>query len=125
MSPSNDFGIKDEPFDGSSYTLWSFKMKMLLVSKGLWNAIFGEEAVTIAKEQQAHAAIVLSMADSQLMHVITARYAWDAWGKLAMFHRTQDMANRLWLKEKVSSFKYTASSISSHDTEFKELVLKI
>ena len=64
MSPSNDFGFKVEPFDGFNYTLWSFKMKMLLVFKGLWNAVSGEEAVTIAKEQQAHAAIVLSLADS-------------------------------------------------------------
>ena len=97
----------------------------MLVSKGLWNAVSGEKTSTIAKEQQVHVAIVLSLADSQLMHVIVSKTARDAWGKLAIFHRTQDMANRLWLKEKVSSFKYTASSISSHDTEFKELVLKI
>ena len=111
MSPSNDSGFKVEPFDSSNYTLWSFKMKMSLVSKGLWSAVSGEEAVTIAKEQQAHAAIVLNLADSQLMHVIGSENARDAWGKLAMFHRTQDMANRLWLKEKFASFKYTASSL--------------
>ena len=35
------------------------------------------------------------------------------------------MANRLWLKEKFSSFKYTASRISSHVTELEELVLKM
>ena len=52
-------------------------------------------------------------------------YCEDAWWKLAMFHRTQDMANRLWLKEKFSSFKYTASRISSHVTELEELVLKM
>ena len=125
MSPSNDSGFKVEPFDVSNYTLWSFKMKMLLVTKGLWNAVSGEEAVTIAKEQQAHAAIILNLADSQLMHVIGSNTARDAWGKLAMFHRTQDMANRLWLKEKLFSFKYTASSISSHVAELEELVLKI
>ena len=100
-------------------------MKMSLVSKGLCNAVYGEEAVTIAKEQHAHAAIVLNLVDSQLMHVIASKTARDAWKKLAMFRRNQDMANRLWLKEKFSSFKYTASSINSHVTELEELVLKM
>ena len=125
MSPSSDFGFKVEPFDGSNYGLWSFKMKMLLVSKGLWSAVSGEEPVTAMKEQQAHAAIVLSLADSQMMHVIGSETARDAWGKLAMFHCTQDMANRLWLKEKFATFKYTASSISGHVTELEELVMKM
>ena len=35
------------------------------------------------------------------------------------------MSNRLWLKEKFASFKYTASSISAHFTELEELVLKM
>ena len=39
MSPSSDFSFKVEPFDGSNYGLWSFKMKMLLMSKGLWSAV--------------------------------------------------------------------------------------
>ena len=97
-------------------------MKLLLVSKGLWNAISGEEAVTIAKEQQTHAAIVLSLADSQLMHVIGSKVARDAWGEAGNFYGTQDMATRLGLKEKLSSFKYTASIISSHVTKLEEFV---
>ena len=125
MSPSSDFGFKIEPFDGSNYGLWSFKMKMLLVSKGLWTAVSRAEAVTATKEQQAHAAIVLNLADSQLMHVIGSETATDAWGRLAKFHATQDMASRLWLKEKFASFKYTASSMSGHVTELEELVMKM
>ena len=125
MSPSSDFGFKIEPFDGSNYGLWSFKMKMLLVSKGLWTAVCRAEAVTATKEQQAHAAIVLNLADSQLMHVIGSETATDAWGRLAKFHATQDMASRLWLKEKFASFKYTASSMSGHVTDLEELVMKM
>ena len=60
-----------------------------------------------------------------MMHVIGSKTARDAWGKLPMFHRTLDMEYRLWLNEKFSSFKYTASSISSHVAELEELVLKI
>ena len=59
------------------------------------------------------------------MHVIGSENARAAWGKLAMFHRIQDMASHLWLKEKIASFKYTASSISGHVMELEDLVLKM
>uniref|UniRef100_H3GEE3 CCHC-type domain-containing protein n=1 Tax=Phytophthora ramorum TaxID=164328 RepID=H3GEE3_PHYRM len=110
MSPSTDTKFKVEPFDGSNYSLWSYKMKMYLMSKGLWEAVSGEAGST-AKEQQAHAAIVLNLNDSQLMHVVTSTTAKEAWDTLKKFHKTQDMANRLWLKEKFSAFKFTASSV--------------
>ncbi|CAI5720782.1 unnamed protein product [Peronospora destructor] len=98
---------------------------MSLMSKGLWSAVSGEEALPATKEQQAHAVIVLSLANSQLMHVIGSETARAASGKLVMFHRTQDMANRLWLKEMFASLKYTASSISGHVMELEELVMKM
>ncbi|KAG6610908.1 Retrovirus-related Pol polyprotein from transposon TNT 1-94 [Phytophthora cinnamomi] len=123
MSPSIDTKFKVEPFDGSNYSLWSYKMKMYLMSKGLWDAVSGEAEVASAKEQQAHAAIVLNLNDSQLMHVVTSKTAKEAWDTLKTFHKTQDMANRLWLKEKFSAFKFTASSVSNHVTELEKLVM--
>ena len=78
MSLSNESGIKVEPFDGSKYGMWSYKMKIYLVSKGLWGAIAGDETISEAKEQQAHDAIVLNLSDSQLMHVIESATARDA-----------------------------------------------
>ena len=125
MSSSNDSGFKVEPFDGSNYGLWSYKMKMYLMSKGLWGVLAGDETTSVAKEQQAHAAIVLNLSDSQLMHVIDAATAREPWGRLAQFHHSQDMANRLWLKEKFASFSYTASSMSSHVMEMEDLVMKL
>lgn len=35
------------------------------------------------------------------------------------------MVNRLWLKEKFASFKYTAWNISGHVTETEDLVIKM
>ena len=70
-----------------------------------------------------HEAIVLNLANSQLLHVIGAETARAAWGNRASFHYTQGMANRLWLTEKFASFKYNASSISAHVTELEELEL--
>jgi hypothetical protein len=114
MSPSNDSCFKVDPFDGSNYGLWSYKMKMYLMSKSLWDVIEGGETTSAAKEQQAHAAIVLNLGDSQSMHVIDSATAREAWGRLAQFNRSQEMTNRLWIKEKFASLSYTASSMSSH-----------
>ena len=73
---------------------------MLLVSKGLWSAVSGEEVVSSTKEQQAHAAIVLNLEDSHLLHDIGSETARAAWAKLVNYHYTKGMANRLWIKEK-------------------------
>ena len=75
MSPNNDSSFKVECFDGSDYVLWSFKMKMYLLSKGLWEAVASEHVVSQAKEQQAHAAIVLSRSDAQMMHTVSTSCA--------------------------------------------------
>lgn len=125
MSPSTDSGFKVERFDGSNYALWSYKMKMYLMSKGLWGVVSGDEVATESKDQKAHAAIALNLTDAQLMHIIDSVSARDAWGRLARFNRTKDMASRLWLKEKFAAFKYTASSIRDHVTELEDLVLRM
>ena len=85
--------------------------------KGIWEAVDATSGVSEAKEQQAHAAIVLNLSDTQLMHVITTISAREAWGALAQVHRTQDMASRLRLKEKFATFKYTAPDMSAHVLE--------
>ena len=100
-------------------------MKMYLMSKGLWGVLAGDETTSVAKEQQAHAAIVLNFSDSQLMHFIDSATAREAWGRLAQFHHSQDMANRIWLKEKFASLSYMASSMSSHVMEMEDLLMKL
>ena len=125
MSPSHDSTPKLEPFNGTNYRVWAFKMKMYLMSKGLWEAVGSGLPVSATMEQQAHAAIVLNLSDTRLMHVIDGASARDAWGSLARFHQTQDMASRLWLKEKFASFKYTATNMSAHVSELERLVLEM
>ena len=92
MSP-NDSAPRLEPFNGTNYRLWAFKMKMYLMSKGLWEAVNGGTPVSAATEQQAHAAIVLNLSDTQLMRVVHTQNARKAWSSLARIHTTQDMAS--------------------------------
>ena len=123
MSPSNDSTPKVAQFDGTNYPLWALKIKMYLVSKKLWKAVDATSGVSEAKEQQAHAAIVTSLSDNQLMHVITTSSALKAWVALVQVHRTQDMASRLWLQEIFPTFKCTAPDMSAHVLELERLML--
>ena len=79
-------------------------MKMYFMSKRLWESVVGTEESEL-KKQKAHAAIVLNLSDSQLMHVVNANDAREAWCALDAFHCTANMANCLWLKERFASFK--------------------
>ena len=59
-------------------------MKMYLMSKGLWEVVDGGGSTVAASiEQKAHAAIVLNLNDSQLMHVVVTTSAFKAWTALA------------------------------------------
>ena len=69
--------------------------------------------------------IVINLADSQIIHVIGVETARSAWCKLANYHYTQGMANRLWLNEKFASFMHTELRVSFYVTELEELVPKI
>uniref|UniRef100_A0AAV1TU53 DUF4219 domain-containing protein n=1 Tax=Peronospora matthiolae TaxID=2874970 RepID=A0AAV1TU53_9STRA len=73
---------KVDKLDGSNYQLWSFKMMMYLRSRGLWGQVDGSSPPDRALMKQAHAAIVLSLTDSQVLHVITTETAMDAWNML-------------------------------------------
>ena len=99
MSPSNDTAPKVAQLNGTNYPLWTFKMKMCLVSKGLWEAVDATSGVSEAKEHQAHAVIVLNLSDTQRMHVITTGSAREAWRALAQVtsdtrHGKSSMAKR-------------------------------
>uniref|UniRef100_A0AAV1TBL5 DUF4219 domain-containing protein n=1 Tax=Peronospora matthiolae TaxID=2874970 RepID=A0AAV1TBL5_9STRA len=121
MSPSNDSAPKVALFDCTNYPLWAFKMKMYLISNGLWEAVSDTSVVFEVKP----AAIVLNLGDTQLLQDITTDSAREAWEALARVHRTQDMASRLWLKERFDTSKYTATDMSTHIMELERLVLEM
>ena len=99
---------------------------MYLMSKGLWEVVDGGGSTVAASiEQKAHAAIVLNLNDSQLMHVVGTTSAFELWTALARAYRTRDMASRLWLKEKFALYKYTAKDMSTHVMELERLVLEM
>ena len=70
-------------------------MMMYLRSRGLWGQVDGSSPPDRALVEQAHAAILLSLTDSQLLHVITTATATDAWNTLQRLNESTDMASRM------------------------------
>ncbi|CEG37846.1 copia protein (gagintpol protein) [Plasmopara halstedii] len=98
---------------------------MYLMSKGLWDAVLGGAGVTAMKEQQGHTAIVLNLKDSSWFTSLMQPLLTKPGQHWRGFYRTQDMASRIWLKEKFASFKYTAKDMSAHVMELEQLVLQM
>ncbi|CEG38607.1 FOG: Transposon-encoded proteins with TYA, reverse transcriptase, integrase domains in various combinations [Plasmopara halstedii] len=82
-------------------------------------------AIDDVNQQQAHAAIVLNLADKQLQHVISAGSAAEVWMMLRRIHEGQDVANRLWLREKYATFTYGGDSMEVHVGNLEALLIHL
>ena len=124
MSPTTkDAGI--EKLDGSNYKLWSYKMMMVLMSKGLWVCVSSSRGCSPHTLQKAHAEIVLRILDAQILHVYDFTTPEEVWKKLKSIHEGKNVASRMWLKEKFSSFRYTSTSMEKHIEELESLTLSM
>ena len=73
MSPTTKETSFDK-LDGTNYKMWSFKMKLVLMSKNLWNCVECPTADTTPEAmQKAYAEIVLRISDAQILHVMSDR----------------------------------------------------
>jgi hypothetical protein len=121
MSPSD----KDKvgKFGGTNYPLWSYKMRMLLTSKGLWGQVDGSAPKDVEKDSQAHTNIVLRLEDSQIVHVMNAKSAAAVWKTLEGMNKANDISTKLWLKEKYATFRYSSDSMEKHIEALERLIL--
>jgi len=129
-SKNHHDGDKIGKFDGTHYTLWSYKMRVYLMSKGMWHIVTGTSEVTDIKEREqletkAYATIVLNLADNQLLHVMNSNSAMEVWSTLEAYHKNTDVANRMHMKEQFASFKYRNGPIQDHITQLEQLVIAL
>lgn len=99
FNEKNDFG------------LWRIKMRAILIQQGLDQALKGEQAMerdskemvqNLAKVQSA---IILCLGDKPLREVSKEDSAAAMWTKLESLYMTKSLANRLYMKQKLCSFK--------------------
>lgn len=116
-----DFGIKIERLNSKNYSIWKFKVKMLLIKEDLWDVVDNyerqeeslEPRASVSriddslrkKENRALATICLLVEDSQLVHVKDCTSAGEAWKNLRNHHEKNSLTSRLYLRKKLLGLK--------------------
>ena len=111
-----------EKFAGKNdFALWRMKMRAMLIQQGLSSALTVEEKdpkekevapdeKAIAKkaeiEAKAHSAIVLCLGDKVLREVAKEKTAANILTKLEELYLTKSLANRLFMKQRLYSYKF-------------------
>lgn len=119
-----------EKFDGKNDCgLWRIKMKAILTQQGLVDALKGDEAMMgDSKEktqnlEKAHSAIILCLGDKPLREVCREKSAASIWIKLESLYMTKSLANRLYMKQKLYSFKILdEKNVSEQIDEFIKIL---
>uniref|UniRef100_A0A803P430 Retrovirus-related Pol polyprotein from transposon TNT 1-94-like beta-barrel domain-containing protein n=1 Tax=Cannabis sativa TaxID=3483 RepID=A0A803P430_CANSA len=118
----------------NNFGLWRVKMRALLVQYGIQDALVSAEKikdVMTEKEkieilEKAHIMIILSLGDKVLREVSKEITASSLWTKLECLYMTKSLANRLFLKQKLYSFKMQpGKGIEDHLDDFNKIILDL
>lgn len=118
-----------DKFNGRNFSLWKFKMQMVLEEKELWDVVTKEKDDLKdssehwdKKNRKAKAILCLSLEDTQLMLVKSATSAKEVLDKLARHFEQKGLANKLFLRRKLFTMKLEeGESMESHINKIKEI----
>ena len=123
-----------DKFNGDNFSLFKFKMEMILDEKDLWDIVEGtekappigsDEKVILAfkkRERMAFRILCTHLVDAQLQHVKSCKGAAEAWKTLCGIHETKGLANVLFLRRKFFTMKMQESDdLLQHINKVKTL----
>ena len=118
MASSDSDGLKVvDKFNGDNFSLWKFKMEMVLSSKDLWDIVDGSEqpppSSADVKDLKAYdkrvktafAMIATNLVDKELAHIKHCKGPAEAWRTLCNIHETKSLSNILFLRRKFFTIK--------------------
>jgi len=121
-----------------NYSNWKFKLKHLLIAKGLWGYVYGsitepEESASAQtkldytkKSSKAMSIIILSVSDDLLYLITSCTEPKQAWGTLQQHFERDTLTNRLFLKKRYfRTVMGENASIEQHIRYMKELTDKL
>lgn len=121
-----------EKFNGKNdLNIWQLKMKALLIHQVLVEALIGVPATVIEEKkmeimEKAHNALILSLGDKPLREVTKEKTFATISLKLENLYMTKALANRLYLKQRLYTFKtQTKKSTEEHTDEFNKIIIDI
>ena len=125
-----------EKFTGKNdFNMWKIKMKALLITQGLGDAIEFEnskdgEGVSSSKtpeevveiDKRARSAIILSLGDSVIKEVAKEKIVVGLWAMLESLYMTKSLANRLYIKKRMFTLRMVEGSfLEEHIDEFNKV----
>ena len=117
-----------EPLTVENYEEWKYKIKALLVTKGLWKAVAPKENERVSQDlnERAIAFLTLYVSQNFLPMVVEVESAEEAWNNLAQHFMGRRTAKRLHLrKEFVSLRKEEKEDVSSYILRARRLQTSI
>ena len=132
-SASESLTLVDK-FNGDNFSLWKFKMEMVLASKELWDIVDGSEVPPPSsadeKDKKAYdkrvktafAIIATNLVDKEMAHIKHCKGPAEAWKTLCNIHETKSLSNILFLRRKFFTIKMQeADCMLDHINKVKSL----
>lgn len=123
-----------QKLNGDNYQLWQHKVKMMFIRDKTWPVINEAEkkegdddyAEWLEKDASALAAINMLVEDSQLVHIMDATKAKEAWDILKDYNQKSSLSSRVYLQRKLYNLHLPESgNMEEHITEFLMIVNKL
>lgn len=105
-----DAKVSLEKLNDQNYSIWKFKVELLLVKEELLSLVSEPkpEVITaewLAKYGKARAMIGLAVEDSQLVHIIRKQTAKEMWDSLKQIHEATSLSSTLHILRKLCSLR--------------------
>lgn len=127
-----------ERLDGSNYSAWSWKLKILMRERGLWGVIDGSEVVEMdeeghpknatrvesmkVKEAKAYMTICMALGDAAIAQVRDTETAKQVWEVLKKTYEATGFSSILTLHRQLSAVKMTeGDSMAGHIDKIKTI----
>ena len=95
--------------DVDNYATWEIRMKFLLITRGLWSAVVGNEDVDSVTDQKALALIGLCVKEHHLTTLKRCSTAKEAWEQLEGVYQAKSNARKLQLKRELTQLRMESS----------------
>ena len=136
MASSDNEGLRVvDKFNGKNFSLWKFKMEMVLASCDLWD-IVDESGATPPSDvdvkdktafekwsKTAFGFIAINLVDKEMAHIKHCKGPAEAWKTLCNIHETKSLSNILILRRKFFTIKMQeADDMLDHINKVKSFV---
>jgi gag-polypeptide of LTR copia-type/Domain of unknown function (DUF4219) len=109
----------------TNYGLWAVKMKLILGTLGVWEAVEGKESSTKEKDQAALAAISQSVPDSIVMTIAEKETAKEAWETIRQMSVGEDRVRKVRAQVLKRQFDRMIMADSTSIVEFSQNLMNI